>query len=178
VLDNGQLTGGFPAVVDCGGSERSLAQAVRVAAPGRTVHMVGMPGVTTIDLTPGWQREGALRGGYAYDQHDDRTQDFATAIELVRDLDLGRLVSATYPLARFEDAIDHAANAGARGAVKIAFDLRADRRRRPSPPRPPWRRPARAPAADADPERTRPEEPASRPAPVSASTSTGRPRRA
>lgn len=131
VLDNGQLTGGFPAVVDCVGSEQSLAQAVRVAAPGGTVHMVGMPGVTTIDLTPVWQREVALRGVYAYDQHDDRTHDFATAIELVRDLDLGRLVSATYPLARFEDAIDHAANAGARGAVKIAFDLRADRRRRP-----------------------------------------------
>jgi hypothetical protein len=46
---------------------------------------------------------------------------FAAAIKLVARLDLGRLVSARYPLARFSDAIDHAAHAGARGAVKIAF---------------------------------------------------------
>jgi threonine dehydrogenase-like Zn-dependent dehydrogenase len=87
-----------------------------------------MPGVTTLDLTPVWQREVALRGVYAYDHHDDRTDDFATAIDLIRDLDLGRLVSATYPLARYEEAVDHAAHAGERGAVKIAFDLRTDRR--------------------------------------------------
>jgi threonine dehydrogenase-like Zn-dependent dehydrogenase len=91
--------------------------------------MVGMPGVTTLDLTPVWQREVALRGTYAYDAHDDRGHDFTTAIDLVQRLDLGRLVSATYPLARYEDAIDHAANAGRRGAVKVAFDLRTERRR-------------------------------------------------
>jgi threonine dehydrogenase-like Zn-dependent dehydrogenase len=128
VLDSGQLTSGIDSVVDCVGSEQSLAQAIRVVAPGGTVHMVGMPGVTTLDLTPVWQREVALRGVYAYDQHDDRTHDFATAIDLIRDLDLGRLVSATYPLARYTDAVDHAAHAGERGAVKIAFDLRKDRR--------------------------------------------------
>ena len=37
--------------------------------------------------------------------------------------------SATYPLARYRDAIEHAANAGSRGAVKIAFDLRNERER-------------------------------------------------
>jgi threonine dehydrogenase-like Zn-dependent dehydrogenase len=127
VLDNGQLTSGVGAVVDCVGSEESLAQAIRVVGPGGTVHMVGMPGVTTLDLTPVWQREVALRGAYAYDEHDDRTHDFATAAGLIRELHLGRLVSATYPLARYEDAVDHAAHAGVRGAVKIAFDLRSER---------------------------------------------------
>jgi hypothetical protein len=48
---------------------------------------------------------------------------------LVTELDLQRLVSATYPLKRYEDAIDHAASAGRRGAVKIAFDLRTERER-------------------------------------------------
>ena len=42
--------------------------------------------------------------------------------------ELGRLVSATYPLARYRDAIAHAAEAGARGAVKIAFDLRQEKK--------------------------------------------------
>ena len=123
-LDNGQLGGGIEAVVDCVGSAESLAQALRIAAPGATIHAVGMPGVTTVDLTPLWQREVALEGAYAYER-----ADFDTAIELVRTHDLGRLVSATYPLRRYEDAIAHAASAGARGAVKIAFDLRSERER-------------------------------------------------
>jgi threonine dehydrogenase-like Zn-dependent dehydrogenase len=123
-LDSGQLTGGIAAVVDCVGSSDSIGQALRIAAPGATIHAVGMPGVTTVDLTPLWQREVALRGSYAYER-----ADFDTAIELVRALDLGRLVSATYPLRRYEDAISHAAAAGARGAVKIAFDLRSEKER-------------------------------------------------
>ena len=48
---------------------------------------------------------------------------------LVMDDDLGRLVSATYPLHRYEEAIEHAANAGPRGAVKIAFDMRNEKQR-------------------------------------------------
>ena len=123
-LDNGQLGGGVAAVVDCVGSPESIAQALRIAGPGGTIHAVGMPGVTTVDLTPLWQREVSLKGAYAYER-----ADFDTAIELIRDLDLGRLVSATYPLRRYEDAVAHAASAGSRGAVKIAFDLRSERER-------------------------------------------------
>jgi threonine dehydrogenase-like Zn-dependent dehydrogenase len=123
-LANGQLGGGVPTVVDCVGSPESIAQALRIAAPGGTIHAVGMPGVTTVDLTPLWQREVSLRGAYAYQR-----SDFDLAIELVRQLGLGRLVSATYPLRRYEDAIAHAASAGSRGAVKIAFDLRSERER-------------------------------------------------
>ena len=123
-LDSGQLTGGIPAVIDCVGSAESIAQALRTVAPGGTIHAVGMPGVTTVDLTPLWQREVALRGTYAYER-----ADFDTAIDVVRRLDLGRLVSATYPLRSYEDAIAHAATAGVRGAVKIAFDLRSEKER-------------------------------------------------
>jgi threonine dehydrogenase-like Zn-dependent dehydrogenase len=119
-----QLTGGVPAVVDCVGSEASLTQALQVVAPGGTIHVVGMPGRTTLDLTSLWHREVALRSAYAYER-----ADFDTAVELVASLDLGRLVSAVYPLARYEDAVAHAAEAGARGAVKIAFDPRERTRR-------------------------------------------------
>jgi len=123
-LDNGQLAGGVAAVVDCVGAADTIAQALRIVAPGGTIHAVGMPGVTTVDLTPLWQREVALRGAYAYQR-----ADFDAAIDLVDRHDLGRLVTATYPLRRYEDAIAHAASAGARGAVKIAFDLRSERER-------------------------------------------------
>jgi threonine dehydrogenase-like Zn-dependent dehydrogenase len=119
-----RLSGGMRAVVDCVGSEQSLQQALDVCAPGGTVHVVGMPATTTLDLTGLWHREITMTGCYAY-----TPEDFQTAIDLVRSADLGRLVSATYPLARYQDAIEHAANAGSRGAVKIAFDLRNERER-------------------------------------------------
>jgi threonine dehydrogenase-like Zn-dependent dehydrogenase len=116
---SGQLAGGAPVVVDCVGSEASLAQALEVVAPGGTILVVGMPSTVSLDLTGLWHREVALRGVYAY-----RREDFDTALQLVARKDLDRLVSATYPLNRYEDAIVHAADAGRRGAVKIAFDLR------------------------------------------------------
>lgn len=120
---DGQLTGGVGAVFDCVGSQDSIAQALRVVAPGGTVVLVGMAGRTTVDLTSLWHREVSLKGAYAY-----TTTDFADAFDLVARQGLARLVSALYPLDRYRDAIDHAANAGRRGAVKIAFDLRQERR--------------------------------------------------
>ncbi|HZQ86309.1 MAG TPA: zinc-binding dehydrogenase [Acidimicrobiales bacterium] len=119
-----QLTHGADAVVDCVGSDDSIAQALRVVAPGGTVHLVGMPGRVSVDLTGLWHREVSLRGAYAY-----TSDDFARAFELVEAKQLDRLVSALYPLDRFHEAIEHAAEAGRRGAVKIAFDLRNERHR-------------------------------------------------
>ncbi|MEY2402613.1 MAG: hypothetical protein QOD38_164 [Acidimicrobiaceae bacterium] len=124
-----QLTTGASVVVDCVGSDDSLTQALSIVAPGGEVVLLGMPGGrTSVDLTPLWHRETSLRGCYAY-----TPDDFATATALVADTGrgrgLGHLVSATYPLARYREAIEHAANAGARGAVKIAFDLRHEKER-------------------------------------------------
>lgn len=120
----GQLSDGMDVVVDCVGSEASLTQALQVVAPGGRIVVIGMPGHTSLDLTSLWHRETSITGCYAYTR-----SDFEAAINLVSSADLGRLVSATYPLSRYEEAIDHAANAGTRGAVKIAFDLRKKDRR-------------------------------------------------
>ena len=119
VLDGGQLTDGVDLVVDCVGSEASLTQALQVVAPGGEVLVVGMPGHTALDLTTLWHRETAIRGSYAYTR-----PDFDQALTLVAEAGLQRLLSATYPLARYTEAIEHAATAGPRGAVKVAFDLR------------------------------------------------------
>ena len=81
-----------------------------------------MPGNVSLELTSLWHRETAIRGCYAYTR-----PDFDTAIDLVQKFDLGRLVSATYSLKDYTDAIAHAAQAGRRGAVKIAFDMRDTR---------------------------------------------------
>ena len=119
-----QLTGGAAAVIDCVGSATSLQQALEVVAPGGTIHVVGMPSVVSLDLTGLWHREVTITGVYAYTH-----EEFQQAFDVVRDKQLGRLVSATYPLDRWKDAIHHAAEAGRRGAVKVAFDLRNEKER-------------------------------------------------
>ncbi len=124
VLGGTRLTGGFEVVVDCVGTAASIEQSLAVVAPGGTVVLVGMPGHVGVDLTPLWHRETALRGCYAYTR-----ADFTEAIDVVGTAGLDRLVSATYPLSRYRDAIAHAAAAGRRGAVKIAFDLRGEKER-------------------------------------------------
>jgi hypothetical protein len=74
----------------------------------------------------------SITGTYAYGVervNDRQRRTFDLAFELVADAGLQRLVSATYPLERYRDAIEHAATAGRRGAVKVAFDLRKEKRR-------------------------------------------------
>lgn len=131
VLDNGQLTAGAPLVFDCVGSEASISADLAVVAPGGTVVLIGMPGRLTCDLTPLWQREARLVGTYAYGPEPAAggRHSFDLAMELVEAAALERLVSAAYPLERYAEAVEHAASAGRRGAVKVVFDLRGERRR-------------------------------------------------
>ncbi len=121
--DDGTLTGGADVTYDCVGTSDSIATSIAMTRPGGTVVLVGMPATVTVDLTPLWQQQVRLQGAYAYGVEPalGHVRTFAAAIELVARLDLGRLVSARYPLGRFTEAIDHAAHAGRRGAVKIAF---------------------------------------------------------
>jgi threonine dehydrogenase-like Zn-dependent dehydrogenase len=131
----GRLTGGVDIVFDCVGSSRTLTEALAVTRPGGKIILVGMPGTVRVDLAPLWQREVTITGAYAYgvEARDGTTiSTFDLAFELVAAARLGRLVSAHYPLERYEEAVRHAASAGRRGSVKIVFDLR-----RPS--RPPLR---------------------------------------
>ena len=81
-----------------------------------------------MNLTALWHRETELVGAYCYGTehaHGD-THTFELAAEMVGDLDLGRLVSELYPLSEYQTAIEHAAQAGPRGLIKVAFDLRPD----------------------------------------------------
>lgn len=134
----GRLVEGADVVVDCVGSSSSLRDALDMVRPQGRIVLVGMPGKVNVDLAPLWHRELQLVGAYAYgversaygldpdapggDPEPRRT--FELAMDLVAQADLGTLVSATYPLDRYEEAIAHAGAAGRRGAVKVAFDLR------------------------------------------------------
>ncbi len=121
-----RLSGGADVVVDAVGTAASLTQAIGICRPRGRVVLLGMPGTVRVDLTPLWHRETELVGAYTYGTEtlpDGRTaSSFSLAMELAAALPLDQLVSARYPLHRYEDAIRHAAEAGPRGGVKIVFE--------------------------------------------------------
>ncbi|MXZ31350.1 MAG: zinc-binding dehydrogenase, partial [Acidimicrobiia bacterium] len=125
------LSGGADATIDAVGSPGSLTDAVAVTRPRGSVVLCGMPGPGRIDLAPVWHREVALLGAYTYgtEQLADgtSTHTFDMAFELVRSERLEELVSAAYRLDDYAAALRHADQAGRRGAIKVAFDLRDER---------------------------------------------------
>ncbi len=93
-----------------------------------------MPSQVKLELTTLWHRETALVGAYAYgaetlpDGERRRTFDSRSSWCGGRPRALGhphlrRSTTSRTPIA-------HAANAGRRGAVKVAFDLRQEKERR------------------------------------------------
>lgn len=128
---------GADIVYDCVGNASSIEESLAITRPGGLIVLVGMPGSVRVDLAPLWQREISLTGAYAYGVEEvapatagngsGRRTTFDMAFELVEVAGLGRLVSARYPLDCYEEAIEHAATAGRRGAVKVVFDLQPPR---------------------------------------------------
>lgn len=128
-----QLTGGADVVVDCVGSSESLSESLALVRPRGRVVLVGMPARVDVDLASLWHRQVTVSGVYAYGVESmggGPRRTFDIAFDLVAEAGLGRLVSARYPLERFEEALGHAGAAGRRGAVKIVFDLRPGARAR------------------------------------------------
>ncbi len=126
--ESGPLSGGAHVTIDAVGSDASLADSLRITKPRGRVVLLGMPARVDLDLTGLWHREIELKGAYTYGTETladgTTTSTFALAIDTVTALHAEQLVSATYPLLDHVDAIEHAATAGRRGSVKIAFDLR------------------------------------------------------
>jgi len=129
------LAGGADVTVDTLGTSGSIRDAIGLTRPRGRVVLLGMPAGVRMELTALWHRETELVGSYCYCTETlasgERRSSFALAIELAAQLgdDLGGLVSATYPLDRYADAIAHAASAGPRASVKVCFDLRTEKRR-------------------------------------------------
>ncbi|MFK7918221.1 MAG: zinc-binding dehydrogenase [Ilumatobacter sp.] len=127
--ESGALSGGAHVTIDAVGSSASIADCLRFTKPRGRIVLLGMPAQIDVDMTGLWHREIELKGAYTYGTEtlpDGSTAStFSLAIDTVGAVQAERLLSATYPLGDHVDAISHAASAGRRGAVKIAFDLRA-----------------------------------------------------
>ncbi len=132
----GRLIEGADVVFDCVGSSQSVTDALAMVRPRGRMVLVGMPGRMAIDLAPLWHREITLVGAYAYGTEPTASdgpgssRSFELAVDLVGRAGLGSLVSARYPLERYEEAVAHAGAAGRRGAVKVVFDLQDGKRGR------------------------------------------------
>jgi threonine dehydrogenase-like Zn-dependent dehydrogenase len=122
------LSSGADATIDAVGTSESIADCLRFTRPRGRVVLLGMPADVRLDLTGLWHRETQLVGAYTYGTETmpdgSRRRTFDLAIDTALELGFERLLSATYRLDDHVDAIAHAATAGRRGAIKIAFDLR------------------------------------------------------
>jgi threonine dehydrogenase-like Zn-dependent dehydrogenase len=122
------LLGGVDTSFDCVGSRASLDLALRTTRAGGRVVLAGMP-APGADLSPVWFRELELLGAYTAGVEltdDGPVPTFDLAIDLAAEAPLEGIVGATYPLARWREALDHAFGAGRLGTVKVAFDPRED----------------------------------------------------
>ncbi len=122
------LSGGADAAIDAVGTSESIGECLRFTRPRGRVVLMGMPAEVSLDLTGLWHRETQLVGAYTYGTETmpdgSRCRTFDLAIDTAHALGFERLLSATYRIDDYEDAIAHAAAAGRRAAVKVAFDLR------------------------------------------------------
>ena len=112
------LLGGVDVSFDAVGTADSLDLALRCTRARGRVVLSGMP--AAVDLSPAWFRELELVGAYS------GAGEFEEAIRLSQSAELAKLVSASYPLSHWREAIDHALSAGSLGAIKVAFDPRLD----------------------------------------------------
>lgn len=112
------LLGGADVSFECTGSAAGLDFALRVTRGGGRVVLAGMP--ARADLSPAWFRELEVVGAYS------GTGAFGEAAALAGDAALGKLVTDSYPLSGWRQALDHALSAGRLGSVKVVFDPRLD----------------------------------------------------
>ncbi len=119
--------GGFAQIYDCVGSEGSLSQSLRFAAPRARVVMLGCAGeLRKLDLTFLWAREIELRGFVVYGREQWRgeerhTFDVTQELLLESDAPVEEMVTHVFPLDEYRTALSAAANRSRSEAVKVVL---------------------------------------------------------
>ncbi|HKO34437.1 MAG TPA: alcohol dehydrogenase catalytic domain-containing protein [Candidatus Limnocylindria bacterium] len=128
ILDDAVLSGGFTQVYDAVGSRESVAEALAVADAGARVVLVGGPTeLGGLDWTLAWARELRIEGTYVYGAESSLPSAPHTMDEAIRllaanpDLPIAEMVTHTYPLEEWRQAMRTILHRGPSGAVKVAF---------------------------------------------------------
>jgi threonine dehydrogenase-like Zn-dependent dehydrogenase len=128
ILGRPVVHGGVPTVYECVGSDRSLDDALRFAAPSGRVVLLGLAGVTRrVDWTPIWLNELQVVGSFIcsterYREQTLRTYDLAVRLLAARRVGLGRLVTHRFPLVKYREAIATALGKRRTRAIKVVLE--------------------------------------------------------
>jgi L-iditol 2-dehydrogenase len=125
------VTGGFELIYECVGAQASLQDAIRYCRPMGRVVLIGAAGVLDrVDWTMVWKNELSIIGSYVYGPEMFRGRRLHT-FDVVRELlaaregpDVSRLVTHTFPLDQYQEAITANLQRGRYKSVKTAFDFR------------------------------------------------------
>jgi L-iditol 2-dehydrogenase len=123
------VEGGPSLVHDTVGSEATVRDALALAREGGRIVVTGAAARASVDLTRLWHRQISLSGAMVYGPVElrGRTMDiFDAALELIREDDLGglALLTHTFELEEYRDAISVALSKRDHESIKVAFRLR------------------------------------------------------
>jgi len=126
---NYMLSGGYDTVFDCVGSPASLSESLKWTRARGEVIMVGTASGGGVDLTPIWFRELRIRGVYGRQLENFQGRRIGT-YSLVHEwmaagkLDVGAMLTHTFRLDEYREALRVAMDKSPHRSVKVAFDFR------------------------------------------------------
>jgi len=128
---NYMLSGGYDVIFDCVGTARSFNESLKWTRSRGQVMMIATGHGGRIELTPVWFCELTIQGAYGRQVETfggRRVATYQLAHELMADgrLKLAGLLTHTFRLAEYKQALAVGMNKAAHRAVKVAFDFRTD----------------------------------------------------
>lgn len=121
------VNGGAKVVYECVGASGTVDDALRLTAPGGTMVLVGLAGAPDgVDWTPIWLSEVAIRGTFCYaiEQCDGQvltTMQLAMKMLAEGRVDLAPLLTHTFALREFREALATVTSKGKSGVIKAVF---------------------------------------------------------
>ena len=111
--------GSFDVMLECSGNERALRDGLEVMRPRGVVVQLGLGGDVSIPQNMVVAKELSICGSFRFHA------EFALAVKLINEgrVDLGPLVSQTFPMARAQEAFELAGDR--RRAMKVLIDFAA-----------------------------------------------------
>jgi threonine dehydrogenase-like Zn-dependent dehydrogenase len=123
------MTGGFDLSVVCAGNDEAVDAALRFTRAGGTILLVAnVVRLRSLDWTPVWMKQLAVRGSVCSDRHEidgDRRSTFEIGMEMLdRGLaaKLEPLVTHAFPIARYREALAVAFGRPGTPHVKVVFE--------------------------------------------------------
>ena len=131
ILGNNMLLGGYDAVYDTIGTQRTLHDALRWTRAGGTIVLIGESlHLMHIDLTPVWYQEVSLIGSASHGTEmwpsgsQQRHSTFAITADLMEQGQLHpeKMITHRFALTNFQEALTTAAGKNHTRAIKVIFD--------------------------------------------------------